>query len=78
MNVRKILVPLDATAATERVLPYAVIVAKQLQQPVTLLPVVADGADLNTVANADDATIAALIERSRNRAELFSPEVRGT
>ena len=72
----RLLVPLDTGEVAEQVLPYVRLLAKGLGQPVTLVSVVADAGELNPVASAHDAAIAALIDKRREYAQRYLDAIR--
>lgn len=73
--LERFLVPLDTTEVAEQVLPYVVLLAKQLGQPVVLQSVVEDGEELNPLASLYDAEIVSLREKQRAYARRYLSQV---
>jgi nucleotide-binding universal stress UspA family protein len=69
--LERFLVPLDTSTVSEQVLPWVTLLARQLQQPLTLLSVVAESGELNPVASMYDAVIASIMEERRQYARNY-------
>jgi nucleotide-binding universal stress UspA family protein len=69
--LERFLVPLDTSDVAEQVLPYVVLLARRLGQPVVLLAVVPDGQEWNPLTSSYDATMASLREQRREYAEGY-------